>query len=69
MIKLAKIGAFTAIAVGIFGMLFCFPFLWSARIPDLIGAGLPFVAGAIIASAGLIALAILVKGSNDRLPS
>ena len=40
---------------GSFGMLFCFPFLWSARMEDLVGAGFPFVGGAILFGSGLLA--------------
>lgn len=43
---------------GAFGMLFCFIFLWSANMADLVGAGFPFVAGAILFGSGLISLAL-----------
>ncbi|MDR6338328.1 hypothetical protein HNQ91_001350 [Filimonas zeae] len=59
-----KFGAYAAIILGAFGMMFCLPFLFSARTNDLIGAGFPFVGGAIIASGGLIALSILTKQDN-----
>jgi hypothetical protein len=66
--KLAKFGAYAAIVLGIFGMMFCLPFLFSARIEDLVGAGFPFVGGSIIASAGLISLSKLVGyGKTDQL--
>jgi hypothetical protein len=42
-------------------MLFCFPFLWSSNIADLVGAGFPFVAGAILTIGGLINLSILSR--------
>jgi hypothetical protein len=58
---IARFGAYTAIVLGSLGMLFCLPFLYSASIPDLIGAGFPFVGGAVIAGMGLIALSILVR--------
>ncbi len=45
-------------AAGLFGMLFCFKFLWSALLEDLVGAGFPFVAGAILFGCGLIALTL-----------
>lgn len=56
---LTKYGAYAAIIAGIAGMLFCLPFLFSSSIVDLAGAGFPFLAGAIIAGAGLIALSNL----------
>ena len=62
--SIVKLGAYPAIALGVFGMLFCLPFLFSARIEDLVGAGFPFVGGTIIASAGLISLSGLV--SHDK---
>lgn len=57
--NIAKWGSFAAIAAGIAGMFFCLPFLFSARIEDLVGAGFPFMGGAVIAGAGLIALSNL----------
>jgi hypothetical protein len=59
--SLTKFGAFTAIIFGAFGMLFCLPFLFSNNMADLVGAGFPFVGGAIIASGGLITLSNLAK--------
>jgi hypothetical protein len=56
---ISKMGSFLAITAGIFGMLFCFPFLWSSNIADLVGAGFPFVAGAILAIGGLINISLL----------
>jgi len=58
-------GAIAAIIAGIGGMLFCLPYLWSARLPDLIGAGFPFVGGAILASGGLISLALVLRNFKD----
>ena len=57
--EISQYGSFVTIAAGIFGMLFCFPFLWSSNIADLVGAGFPFVAGAILTIGGLINLSIL----------
>ncbi|QHS59355.1 hypothetical protein [Chitinophaga agri] len=51
-----RFGVYTAIAAGSFGMLFCLPFLFSSSMEDLVGAGFPFLAGVIMASAGLVAL-------------
>jgi hypothetical protein len=62
---LIKFGALTAIILGTFGMLFCLPILYSSNVADLIGAGLPFVGGAIIASAGLITLSNLTKQTRQ----
>ncbi len=59
-----RFGAWTAIVLGTFGMLFCLRFLFSNNIADLIGAGFPFVGGAIIASAGLITLSNLTRHSD-----
>lgn len=56
-----KISAFTSIILGVLGMLFCIPFLFTSNMADLVGAGFPFVGGAIIASGGLIALSNLTK--------
>ena len=43
---------------GLFGMLFCLRFLWSALLEDLVGAGFPFVGGAILFGCGLISLTL-----------
>lgn len=59
--EVSQYGSFATIAAGIFGMLFCFPFLWSSNIADLVGAGFPFVAGAILTIGGLINLSILSR--------
>ncbi|MCX6317412.1 MAG: hypothetical protein NTW29_08995 [Bacteroidetes bacterium] len=59
--KTIKYMALVTMAAGLFGMLFCFPFLWSARMEDLVGAGFPFVGGAVLFGAGLLALAVVNK--------
>ncbi|NLR65346.1 hypothetical protein HGH92_13590 [Chitinophaga varians] len=46
-------------------MIYCLPFLFSSSMEDLVGAGFPFVGGAIIASAGLIASSNLAKGDRN----
>lgn len=56
--QLINLVSLLTVLAGAFGMLFCFPFLWSARMEDLIGAGLPFVSGAILFGSGLISLAL-----------
>ncbi len=64
--SITKFGAFTAIIAGVFGMLFCLPFLFSSNIADLIGAGFPFVGGAILAVGGLLALSNLSSFNKDQ---
>ncbi|MDA3616157.1 hypothetical protein [Polluticaenibacter yanchengensis] len=54
--SLIKFGAYTAIILGAFGMMFCLPFLFSSNLTDLVGAGFAFIGGAIIASSGLLTL-------------
>lgn len=58
---MTKYGAFTSILVGILGMLFCLPSLFSSNIADLVGAGFPFVAGAILTIGGLFTLSNLTR--------
>ncbi len=55
--------AIITMLAGLFGMLFCFPFLWSARMEDLVGAGFPFVGGSILFGTGLLTLAVFNKQS------
>jgi len=59
------VGGFSAIIAGVGGMLFCLPFLFSARIENLIGAGCPFVGGAVLAGFGLVSLAIVQRSTKD----
>lgn len=65
--SLIKFGAFTAIVLGTFGMLYCLPFLFSSNMADLVGAGFPFIGGAIIASAGLITLSNLIRQTRQEI--
>lgn len=58
---ITKYGALTSIIAGIFGMLFCLPFLFSSNIADLVGAGFPFVGGAILTVGGLFTLSNLTR--------
>ncbi|MEN8194528.1 MAG: hypothetical protein ABFS12_17040 [Bacteroidota bacterium] len=51
--------AIIAILAGLFGMLFTFPFLWSARMEDLVGAGFPFVGGSVLFASGLVTLGLM----------
>jgi hypothetical protein len=66
--SITKLGAFTSIITGIFGMLFCLPFLFSSHLADIVGAGFPFIGGAILMVGGLIALSNLSRPEkNSRL--
>lgn len=59
--KITKYCALTSIISGIFGMLFCLPFLFSSNIADLVGAGFPFVGGAILTIGGLFTFSNLTR--------
>lgn len=65
--KITKIGAFASIIAGIFGILFCLPFLFSSNVADLVGAGFPFVGGAILFIGGLLVLSNLSKTYQGNL--
>jgi hypothetical protein len=56
--QLSTIGSYSAIIAGLFGMLYCLPYLFSPVLEDLVGAGFPFVAGAILFASGLISLSM-----------
>lgn len=58
---IAQFGAFSAIFAGVLGMFICLPFLFSSNIADLIGAGFPFIGGAILAVGGLLALSNMAR--------
>ena len=57
-LQLSSLFSYCLMVVGAAAMLFCYPFLWSSNIADLIGAGFPFVAGAIFVVGGLINLTL-----------
>lgn len=65
--SVTKFGAFASIITGIFGMLFCLPFLFSSNLADLVGAGFPFVGGAILMVGGLLALSNLSRPEKSQL--
>ena len=64
--RVTKFGAFASITAGIFGMIFCLPFLFSSNMADLVGAGFPFVGGAILAVGGLLALSNLSRPNKSQ---
>ena len=64
--RVTKFGAFAAIIAGVFGMLFCLPFLFLSNMAAIVGAGFPFVGGAILSVGGLLALSNLT-GPNKSL--
>ncbi len=59
--KLIRLSAISCMAAGIFGMIFCLPFLFSSSVADLVGAGFPFVGGAVLTIGGLVALSNINK--------
>ena len=65
--RVTKFGAFASITAGVFGMIFCLPFLFSSNMVDLVGAGFPFVGGAILAVGGLLALSNLSRPNKNLL--
>jgi hypothetical protein len=65
--RLAQIGSLSAIAAGLFGMLFCLPYLFSSALEDLVGAGFPFIGGAILLASGLISLSIQSKQNQQAI--
>lgn len=65
--SVTKFGAFASIIAGIFGMLFCLPFLFSSNLADLVGAGFPFVGGAILTVGGLLTLSNLSRIEKSQL--
>lgn len=64
--RLTQLAALATVLTGVFGMLFCLPFLFSSNISDLVGAGFPFVGGAILVVGGLLTLSNLTKEKNKN---
>lgn len=62
--RIVVIIAILIMIAGIAGMFYCLPFLYSARIEDLVGAGFPFLAGSVMLIGGLISIAIVYKQVN-----
>ena len=60
-VSIVNIISYLTMFAGISGMLFCLPFLFSASLADLVGAGFPFVGGAILFIGGLNALSNISK--------
>ncbi|ALJ00715.1 hypothetical protein [Rufibacter tibetensis] len=70
--RLGLIASCLSMVLGGFGMIYCLPFLFSPVLEDLVGAGLPFVGGAILFAAGLISFSIKNKKArpdNGLIPS
>jgi len=63
--QFVQIAALLTIAAGVCGMVFCLPHLFSAKLTDLVGAGLPFVAGAILVAGGLLSLSISLRSEDS----
>ena len=57
-IRIAYSGSIMSIIAGAVGMIYCLPYLFSPVLEDLVGAGFPFVGGAILFIGGLISLTV-----------
>lgn len=57
-LRISNLCSYCLMVIGVAAMLFCYPFLWSSNIADLVGAGFPFVAGAIFVVGGLLNLTL-----------
>ena len=62
--KILTIVSIVIAFAGIAGMVITLPFLFSARMEDLVGAGFPFVGGSILVIGGLISLSINLNKSK-----
>jgi hypothetical protein len=63
--SIAYMGSISAIAAGIFGMIYCLPYLFSPLLEDLVGAGFPFIGGAILFGSGLISFSIQSRNKKQ----
>jgi hypothetical protein len=59
LIAVSQLLAFALIVLGAVGMLITFLYLWSNDLRDITGAGLGFVAGAVMLSSGVLSLTVL----------
>ena len=62
--KMSVVGSLVAMVSGGLGMLYCLPYLYSPIMEDIVGAGFPFVGGAVLFSAGLISFSIAGKNTH-----
>ncbi|MGB1032473.1 MAG: hypothetical protein ACPGWM_07650, partial [Flavobacteriales bacterium] len=65
-VSFIRLAALSVVFAGGFGMFFCLPFLFSSNLADLVGAGFPFVGGAILVAGGLFTLSNLSKGAGHH---
>lgn len=65
--KTVYFASLSAMLAGGFGMLYCLPYLFSSVMDDLVGAGFPFIGGAVLFIAGLISLSIRTKQLKPRV--
>ncbi|KAA3440133.1 hypothetical protein [Rufibacter hautae] len=63
--KIALITSCMSMLLGGFGMLYCLPYLFSPVLEDLVGAGFPFLGGAILFAAGLLSFSVTNKKSGS----
>lgn len=63
--RITQFGAFTCILAGALGMLYCLPYLFSSHLEDLVGAGFPFIAGAILTVGGLFSLSNMARPHRE----
>lgn len=66
---LLRLMSVTLIVVGGLGMIYCLPYLYSSNMTDLVGAGFPFVGGAILLVGGLNAFVFLLNGRQGPILS
>lgn len=64
--RILQYGSLAVVICGAAGMAYSFPHLWSSVTADLIGAGLAFIAGAILVVGGLISLAVTLKSRSPQ---
>jgi len=64
--KIALIASCLSMFLGAFGMLYCLPYLFSPVLENLVGAGFPFIGGAILFAAGLISFSINNKKAEPN---
>lgn len=59
--RLADSGSIFSMFAGGIGMIYCLPYLFSSVMEDLVGAGFPFIGGALLFMGGLVSLSIRTK--------
>ena len=59
--SLCKAAALVSVVAGGYGMMLCVPFIAGTHVTLIAAASLPFIAGAVLISGGLVSYTLLIR--------